>query len=87
MNPLFNALNTAPIVNNSQSLMQAYQIFKSKGNPLNVFRQMALKNPQWQPILKTIESGGNPELIARQMMAQRGINADEFIRQMTSFNR
>lgn len=87
MNPLFNALNTAPIVNNSQSLMQAYQLFKSKGNPLNVFKQMALKNPQLQPILKAIESGGNPETIARQLMSQRGINPDEFIRQLMSLNK
>lgn len=87
MNPLFNALNTTPVASNTSSLMEAYKMFSSMGNPMSVFKQMAIKNSQLQPILKAIESGGNPELIARQLMSQRGINPDEFIRQLTSLNK
>jgi hypothetical protein len=85
MNPLFNALNTTTSANNASSLMQAYKTFLNAGNPMVVFKQMAIKNPQLQPILSVIESGGNPEQIARQMMAQRGINPDEFIKQLNAY--
>jgi hypothetical protein len=46
------------------------------------FMNMAQSNPQLQPIAQMIRTGNSPEAIARNIMKQRGINPDEFIKQI-----
>lgn len=74
MNPIFQQ-QSQPMANN---IGQMYQMFRSFGNPMSAIQNMC---PQLMPML---QNGGNPEQIFRTMCQQRGINADEFIRQIQS---
>lgn len=74
MNPIFQQ-QTQPMANN---IGQMYKMFQSFGNPMSAVQNMC---PQLMPIL---QSGRNPEQIFRMICQQRGINADDFIRQIQS---
>lgn len=78
MNPIINSIQNQQ----TQNLAQAYKQFASAGNPMNYFMSIAQCNPQLQPIVQMIRTGNSPESIARSMMQQRGINPDDFIRQI-----
>ena len=83
-NPLLNSLmqqNSVPNSNMGQ-LRQVYQMINSSKNPRAVIQQLAQTNPQLQPMLQIMNSGGNYEQIFRNMAQQRGINPDEFVKQI-----
>lgn len=67
-------------------LQNMYQsIFKSK-NPMQAIQQMAANNPRFAQISNLMKQGRNPESIFREMAAQRGIDPDDFIRQLQGNN-
>jgi len=74
----FNALNPsiAPIQN-------AYQMLVNSPNPMAMFRQMAANNPRLQPIVNMLNQGANPQQIFNSMCQQRGINPQEFLKNIT----
>lgn len=81
----FNALN--PINNmNMGAIQNVYQMFANAQNPMQVFQQMAQRNPQLQPIVQALRNGGNPQQIFNNMCQQRGINPNDFIRSITGRN-
>ena len=45
---------------------------------------MAQQNPQLRQTINLIKQNGNYEQIFRDMCKQRGINADDFVRQINS---
>lgn len=82
----FNTLN--PINNmNMGAIQNAYQMLANAQNPMQVFQQMAMQNPQLQPIMNMLRNGANPQQIFNSMCQQRGINPNEFIRSITSQRR
>lgn len=81
----FNIMNPMSVENNTgiQQLKQAYQIFSQSKNPFQAFQMMASRNPQLQPIMQMLQNGGNPQQIFNSICQQRGINPQEFLKQIT----
>lgn len=85
-NPFLNGSNGLPSGLNQTSvnqLKQAYQIFMQKGNPMQVLNQMAVQNPQMQSVVQMLNSGANPEAVFKNLCQAKGINAEDFIKQIT----
>lgn len=79
MNPIFQATQVKPMVN---QISQMYKTFNSMGNPMMAMQQMAMKNPQLQPVVQMLQHGANPEMIFKQMCQQRNIDPDYAISQI-----
>ena len=81
----FNAINPAnPMnTNNMASIRNAYQMLMNAQNPMQLFQQMAASNPQLQPIVNMLRGGMNPQQIFMNMCQQRGINPQEFLKNIT----
>ena len=77
----FNIGGSTP--NFTNNLKNIYQAMSQSANPYQMFLNLAGNNPQMQPIIKAMQSGGNPQQIFNQMCRQRGINPNEFIKQIT----
>ena len=67
---------------NYNQMKELYNAMKS-GNPMQMFQQMASRNPNMKPILNMLNSGANPQQVFYQICKQRGINPDEFIKNIT----
>lgn len=67
---------------NMNQMKELYNAMRN-GNPMQVFNQMAQNNPNMKPILNLINNGHNPQQIFYQLCKQRGINPDEFIKNIT----
>lgn len=82
----FNQLNPGnPMNSNSLGYIKnLYQAARNSSNPMQYFQMMAQNNPQLQPILNMVKSGGNPQQIFYNMCQQRGINPEEFLRALNS---
>lgn len=65
--------NPFNVLNNNNNLNNLIQ------NPQQVLNMLATKNPQIYNLLK---SGGNPEQLVRNICQQRGINVDEFMKNL-----
>ena len=81
----FNTLNPAnPYnANNMAGIRNAYQMIMQSGNPIQAFQQFARNNPALQPALNMLNQGMNPQQVFNTMCQQRGINPQEFLRQIT----
>jgi len=81
----FNALNPAnPYnANNMSGFRNAYQMLTQSRNPMQTFMQLANGNPALQPAINMLRQGMNPQQIFNSMCQQRGINPDEFLRNIT----
>lgn len=89
MNPLLsnpfggmenNNPNQPKQMNPIQNLQAQYQQFLQLGNPMTTLEKAAVNNPKLQEIVMQLKNGVNPETIARNLMAQNGINPNEFIK-------
>ena len=87
MNP-FNLLNpNNPMNSNNMNYYRnIYQMLCNSNNPMQMMKQMANNNPQMQPIIDLMNRGASPKDIFIDMCKQRGINPDEFIKQVTGNN-
>ena len=63
-------------------LRQLYQTISSSKNPTDLFIQMAQNNPQFKPIIDALNKGTNPQQLFEQMCKERGINPNDFIKQL-----
>lgn len=81
----FNTLNPANPYNsnNMAGIRNAYQMIMNSGNPMQMFRQMAANNPALQPAINMLNQGMNPQQVFNTMCQQRGINPNEFIKNIT----
>lgn len=68
--------------NNNNQLKEIYKAMQN-GNPMQVLQNLARNNPNMQPILNMLNSGANPQQLFYQMCKQRGINPEEFIKNIT----
>lgn len=69
-----------PNLNNIKGI---YQAMSQAKNPYQMFMNLAGNNPQMQPIIKAMQSGGDPQQIFTSMCQQRGINPNDFIKKIT----
>ena len=81
----FNNLNPAnPYNTNAMAGMRgAYQMLMNNNNPMQVFSQLAQQNPQLQPVMNMLRQGNNPQQVFNSLCQQRGINPQEFIKNLT----
>lgn len=78
----FNSLN--PMNNYDMGSIQgAYKMLTQASNPMQVFAQMAQQNPRLQPIMNMLNQGANPQQLFMNMCRQRGINPQQFLRNIT----
>lgn len=86
----FGVLNPANPMNayrgNMGNIQALYQSIMGARNPMQAFAQLASRNPQTQPILQAIRGGANPQQLFNTLCQQRGINPQEFMRQITGSN-
>ena len=84
----FASLNPANPMNqfNMPQLRNAYQMLMGGGNPMQAFSQMAMGNPRLQPIMRALQNGANPQQLFNSMCQERGINPQEFLRNITGNN-
>lgn len=84
-NPFFNN-NSMPNMNgiNMGQVKQIYNMLRNSSNPNQLLNQMAINNPQLGQAINLIKANGNYEQVFRDMCNQRGINPDDFLRQMNS---
>lgn len=81
INPIMQTLSNTQ----SQNLANNISSFlKTVGNPSSLLQQMISKNdPRVGQLFNKIqESGGDPQKLARKLLAQRGIDADQLINQL-----
>lgn len=82
-NPFFTN-NNAPQLNMNY-IKQVYNMLQNSTNPMALLNQMAQTNPQLAQVVNLIKNNnGNYEQTFRNMCKQRGINADEFIRNLNN---
>lgn len=79
----------AQMLSNTQSQNLASNIssfLKMMNNPQSMMQQlMANKDPRMSQLMSMInQNGGDPQKLARQMLAQNGIDADQLINQLTN---
>lgn len=78
-NPFFQSQN----MNSMAGYRNAYNMLVSSKNPTELMMKMAQNNPNLQPILNMVQNSKNPQMLFNQLCQQRGINPQEFIRQVT----
>lgn len=74
----FNILN-----NNTSNLMSIYKMLTSSNNPMQIFAQLAQQNPSLQPVVQMLQQGNDPQKIFTLMCQQRGVNPQEFLKNIT----
>jgi len=83
-NPFYTGGSSVMNGINMQQVKQIYSMLKNSNNPNVILNQMAQQNPQLRQTINLIKQNGNYEQIFRDMCKQRGINADDFVRQINS---
>lgn len=81
----FNMLNPQNPYNSSNmtSIRNAYQMLIQSKNPMQVFQQLARQNPNLQPVVGMLQQGMNPQQVFNTICQQKGINPNEFIKNIT----
>lgn len=77
----FNVLNPANPMNANRvgQMKNMMQTFRNAKNPMALFQQMAMSNPQLRPIMNMINQGKNPNQILEDICKQRSINPQELM--------
>ena len=82
-NPFFNNSFKGNGINMGQ-IKQVFNMLRYSNNPNQLLDQLVAKNPQMAQTINLIKNNGNYEQVFRNMCKERGINADDFIRQLNS---
>lgn len=82
-NPFFNNTIKSNGINMGQ-VKQIYNMLRCSNNPNQLLNQMVSQNPQMAQAVNLIKNNGNYEQIFRSMCNERGINADDLIKQLNS---
>lgn len=82
-NPFKTMNNTYSNMPDMSGYREAYQILKSKGDPMTLMRNMAQNSPELKPILEAINGGMSTQQIFINLCQQRGIDPKEFIKNIT----
>lgn len=61
-----------------------YQALMTSKNPMQLFTNLAAQNPNLKPVIEMLNKGADPQQIFTSMCQQRGINPQEFLKQITS---
>lgn len=75
----FNALNQANSIN-MNNIRGAYQMLTQSRNPMQIFQQLAMRNPALQPAMSMLRQCNNPQQVFNTICQQKGINPQEFMK-------
>ncbi len=78
-----NPFSAAHYVNNEPNMRTIYQALVNSQNPMQLFTNIAKNNPNMKPILDALNSGGNPQQLFYSLCKQRGIDPQQFIKNIT----
>ena len=78
-----NPFNQSVQYNNMANFRDIYQVLKNSSNPVQMFENMAKNNPNLQPIVNMLKNGMNPQDIFYGLCKQRGIDPQQFIKNIT----
>ena len=78
----FNALNPTPNPTGMTSIQNAYRMLMNSQNPIQILQSMAQQNPALQPIVQMLRNGGNPQQLFINLCQQRGIDPNQFMKQL-----
>ena len=67
---------------NINQIKEMYNAMKSN-NPIQMIQKLAQTNPSMQQVLNALNSGANPQALFYQMCQQKGVNPEEFIKNIT----
>lgn len=70
---------------NFDGIRQTLGVLRSQ-NPMQALSQMAAGNPNVRPIVQALNNGANPQQVFYSLCQQRGINPQEFLRNITDNN-
>ena len=81
-NPFFNGFRQTGNGINMGQVKKIYDMLRNSNNPNLLLDNLVKQNPQMAQTVNLIKSNGNYEQVFRNMCQQRGINADEFVKDM-----
>ena len=79
-------MNIAPRGFDMGQAQKFYQAMANSKNPMQAIDQLLSSNPRLAPIKNLMKQGRTPESIFRAVAAQRGIDPDDFVRQLQQGN-
>lgn len=79
-NPFYQKI-TDTSVNNIRNM---YQLFTQSRNPMELFTNMSVNNPQMKPLINLLNQGISPENLFKNLCQQKGINPNDFLKKITS---
>ena len=68
---------------NFNAFKTLYQAMVNSKSPTEMFQNLAKMNPNLQPIATMLNNGSDPKQIYYSMCQQRGINPEEFLKNIT----
>ena len=71
---------------NMGNIQTMYQAIAGSRNPMQAFQRIASQNPNMRPIMQALQGGANPQQLFNSLCQQRGVNPQEFLRQITGSN-
>jgi len=69
--------------NPSMSINDIYKTIVNSKNPMETFNFIAKNNPKLAPITELLNKGYSPEAVFNIMCKQRGINPQEFLKNLS----
>ena len=81
-NPFFNGFRQTGNGINMGQVKKIYDMLRNSNNPNLLLDNLVKQNPQMAQTVNLIKSNGNYEQVFRNMCQQRGINDDEFVKDM-----
>lgn len=69
--------------NQYNAFRDIYQMMSNAQNPNQLFSMLANQNPRMRPIAELLNKGANPQQVFESLCKQRGINPQEFLKQIT----
>ena len=77
-NPFNNSTN--PMQNyNMSEIRSMYQTIMNSKNPMQMFVNLASRNPNMRPIVDALKNGANPKSLFESMCKDRGIDPNAFL--------
>lgn len=77
-NPFNNTVN--PMQNyNMSEIRSMYQTIMNSKNPMQMFVNLASRNPNMRPIVDALKNGANPKSLFESMCRDRGIDPNAFL--------
>ena len=74
----FNMQNMNPNI----QLQNMYKMLTQSSNPMALFQQMAVQNPNLRPIVDMLKSN-SPQDVFNTMCKQRGVDPQQFLKSIT----